>query len=119
MTILEFFSQQFQFQIPQLVAIYIKSDEKYYDLNFFYVNSSQSKWEITHRRLFDEEFFQKLYQQYGVSRNSFIAELDKIEPVGANKKYCPIEVPNTDTCKHIQYVLINNLEQYLKARIFK
>lgn len=116
-TVLEIFSHHFQSHIPHLVAIYIKTGEQYHDLNFFYVNKTLTHWEITKRRLADEVFFRVIYQHYAVSRNEFIAKLDKLEVEGTNKKYCSIEVPNCTTQKYIDYVVINNLEQYLKNNL--
>lgn len=114
-TAIQFFSHYFKSYIPHLVAVYIKKAGQYHDLNFFYVNREKLNWEITKRRLNDEVFFRELYQHYAVSRNEFIEKLDMLEEAGSNKKECSIEVPNCS--KYIDYVVINNLEQYLKNNI--
>lgn len=118
MTTFEFFSRFFQSDISQLVAIYTKTPDGCCDLNFFYHEIYQKKWVVTNRKLRDDEFFRQLYQQHGVSRNSFIEQLDNLAPVGQYKKIHQIDVPNSSTQRSIQYVVIHDVEQYLKLALF-
>lgn len=117
MTTFEFFSKQFQHQLSQLIAIYVKTSQGCYDLNFFYYDNKE-KWIITNRRLQDEDFFRQLYQQYAVSRNDFLTQFDNIAPVGKHKKQCLIDVPNSSIKRSIEYVVIQDIKEYLNSGLF-
>jgi hypothetical protein len=118
MTTFEFFSQYFQLQLPHLVTIYTKTTQGCHDLNFFYREFEKNQWIVTNRRLNDTDFFRELYQQHGVSRNSFIEQLDNVMPTGQYKKHYLIDVPNSSIQRSIQYVVIHDIEQYLKSALF-